>query len=158
MPDYINRSTGQKVSASVALDNLGRLRAGFQAIVSNGEALGFSVTMCDSIPAGTVAFLTDAEEDRAIAAEVKRQRDLHDQKFAFLGTRKPLFDAGSAALAARAKLSGASSIVSLARETRHLPPSIGNRSAVLADTVADAASRQTSAPALTNQLRYARYS
>ncbi|WP_226948879.1 DUF2213 domain-containing protein [Rhizorhabdus wittichii] len=102
--------------------------------------------------------------DAAVAAEVARQRMIHDQKFAFMGNRAPAFDEAIAAITARSTtLSGqAADVRNMARDIRY---SAASTPAQVADARAEmiavmrqpAGSSATSAEDVRNLARAARY-
>jgi hypothetical protein len=75
-------------------------------VIEDGEAIGFNIALVrDAAPAGTATrFLTDADFDRAVRAEVDREQALHDHKFAFMGNIAPKFDRSQSEFLARQRL------------------------------------------------------
>lgn len=102
--------------------------------------------------------------DAAVAAEVARQRMMHDQKFAFMGDRAPAFDEAGAAITARSTiLSGqAADVRNMARDLRYsaasTPVQVADaRAEMVADMRQPARSSATSAESVRNLARSARY-
>ena len=105
---------------------MSRIRADHIAIVAQGRA-GPLARIGDS------AMTNDAET--LIAADVARQRMVHDQKFAFLGDRAPTFDDGKARLIAAGRLDhGMAAVRDAAREFAATDPGVeAARSGMIAD-------------------------
>lgn len=75
MPRYID-SAGRAVSASQALDNVGKIRPGFNLVLETGERAHFDIMMRDAAP--RPMFFHDAEDpEKAYAAQ---QAQLSDQR------------------------------------------------------------------------------
>lgn len=145
MPQYLN-SHGQTVSASEATFDGKRTRPGYSAIVADGERvrmqpgelLGFNIDMIDNRPSASSVFLTDTRTELAdvlIAADVARQRMVHDQRFAFMGDKAPAFDDGSAKLIAAARVNaGNAAVRDAAREFAASDPGVeAARGSMIAD-------------------------
>lgn len=88
-------------------------------VLADGEAIGFNIALVrDAAPAGTASrFLTDADFDRAVRAEVDREQALHDHKFAFMGNIAPKFDRNQSEFLARQRMMTDSMAVAENRRT-----------------------------------------
>lgn len=75
MPRYID-SAGREVAASQALDNVGKIRPGFNQVLETGERAHFDIMMRDAAP--RPMFFHDSEDpEKAFAAQ---QAQLSDQR------------------------------------------------------------------------------
>lgn len=138
MPAFFDTATGKRVTAEVATWDGERTRPGFHAVLEDGEHVRFSINMLDGAGSGrNSVFLTDVTKDAdvAIAADVARQRMVHDQRFAFLGDKAPAFDDGTAKLIAAARVNaGNAAVRDAAREYAATDPGVETaRTGMIAD-------------------------